>query len=49
MEFSTGTKIILPQVLSVCERMVVERNRKAKQTALDCFFAKRVTIPTQRH
>jgi hypothetical protein len=29
--------------------MLVERKRKAKQTALDSFFAKRVTIPAQRH
>jgi len=45
MEFSTATKRILPQDLSVCEHMLVQRKRKAKQTALDSFFAKRVTFP----
>jgi hypothetical protein len=45
MEFSIATKRILLQDLSVCERMLVQRKRKAKQTALDSCFAKRVTFP----
>jgi hypothetical protein len=45
MELSTPTKRILPQDLSVCEHMLVQRKRKAKQTALDSFFAKRITFP----
>jgi hypothetical protein len=49
MEFSTATKRILPQDLYLCKHVLVQRKRKAKQTALGSFFAKIVTFPAYRH